>query len=239
MMTSFAVWRAKGRSVRITTDSAHRLNLNKIDGLILGGGSDIDPENYGEEFQNISKTTGGHNVKDKLISIIMLILRIIFSIKVSQPKQDSKRDKLEKKLCLEALKQKIPILGICRGAQMINICLGGTLYQTTNEFYTETPHIKTILPQKKVYIKDKSILQLMLGVKSCFVNSLHDQAIHCLGKDLIVTAHEKNGIIQGIESTSNKFIIGVQWHPEYLPQSHQQQSIFKGLIKTANENMIQ
>ncbi len=231
IMTRLAIWRAGGRGIRLTTASAPKINFDLIKGIVLGGGSDIDPENYGEEILDISDSSSGHFFRDKLISIILLMLRILFSLKATQPKQDSERDELEKELCLKALKKGIPILGICRGAQMLNICLGGTLHQETSEFYTETPHMRTILPRKKVFLKNKSLLQSLIGVESCFVNSLHNQAINCLGQGLMVTAYDENGIIQGIESESGKCIAGVQWHPEYLPQSERQQNLFKGLVK--------
>lgn len=229
-MTYLAVRRAGGKPIRITPKSSHKISFTGLDGLILGGGSDIDPENYGEELNEISEAVEGHQLKDKVIGIILLLLRFVFSIKSSTSATDKDRDDLEKKLFLEAHKMQIPILGICRGAQMINICLGGTLYQHTSEFYVETPKMKTILPRKKIILSESSIISNLIGSSQCYVNSLHDQAIKEKGTNLEITAQDQNGIIQGIESLSGNFIVGVQWHPEYLPQLQQQQNIFKGLI---------
>ena len=90
----------------------------------------------------------------------------------------------------------IPILGICRGMQMINVALGGTLYQDTRMLYTETPNIRSILPRKPVYLIDDSKLKEILGVKKCLVNSLHNQAIKELGAGLFITATENFDIAQ-------------------------------------------
>ncbi|WP_027179559.1 gamma-glutamyl-gamma-aminobutyrate hydrolase family protein [Maridesulfovibrio bastinii] len=233
IMTKIAIFRAGGKSIRITPSKNSNIDINKIEGVIIGGGTDIDPANYGEEFNKINKEIEGHTVKNRIIAILMLLLRMIFSIKTSKAGSDTKRDELEKRICQHAVRQKIPVLGICRGAQMLNICLGGTLHQETRQFYSETPQIKTILPRKLVSLTAGSKLNNILGTSTCYVNSLHDQAINSLGQDLKVSATDQNGIIQGVESTCNSFLIGVQWHPEYLPQSVQQQKIFAALVKNA------
>ena len=233
IMTWLALKRKGAKPLRITPKK--NTEMVRLHGLVLGGGSDIDPENYGEELLVIKESVKKQSLKDKLLSAILFLIRMIFSIKMSQPENDVDRDCMEKKLCCYALENQLPVLGICRGAQLINVVLGGTLHQDTHTFYMETPNIRTILPGKKIHLMKESKLRKIFNVDNCLVNSLHDQAVKKLGLDLIITAIENNKIIQAIEHTKHPFMIGVQWHPEYLPHIKLQQRLFKSLVEASKK----
>ena len=233
IMMWLALKRKGAKPVRITPKT--NTKMLRLQGLVLGGGTDIDPENYGEDLSIIKESVKIQSFKDKLLGAILFLIRIIFSVKTSQPEKDVDRDRMEKKLCLYAFKNQLPVLGICRGAQLINVALGGTLYQDTHTFYEEMPNIRTILPIKKVYLAKKSKLRKIFNVDNCLVNSLHDQAVKKLGLDLVITAIDNNRIIQAIEHTKHPFMIGVQWHPEYLPHIKLQQRLFKSLVEASTK----
>jgi len=233
IMTWLALKRKGAKPIRITPKT--NTKMIRLQGLVLGGGSDIDPGNYGEELLIIKESVKEQPLKDKILGAILFLIRMIFSVKMSQPEKDVDRDRMEKKLCFYALENKLPVLGICRGAQLINVALGGTLHQDTHTFYKETTNIRTILASKKVYLTKKSKLRKIFIADNCLVNSLHDQAIKKLGSDLIITAIEDNKIVQAIEHTKHPFMIGVQWHPEYLPHIKLQQRLFRSLVEASKK----
>ncbi len=231
-MTRRALRRAGARCVRVTSEKPREAAA--LDGLVLGGGSDISPEYYGEELRELAAGDTRQRFREKLISLLLFLVRALFSVKLRQPPRDPARDELEKELCLYALKRGLPLLGICRGAQLINVTAGGTLFQDTRDFYTETPHIQTILPRKYINIDTDSLLHRVLELDSATINSLHNQAINRPGKDICVSARDLNGIIQAIEHRRHPFAIGVQWHPEYLPQLEHQRRLFRALVVAAS-----
>ncbi len=233
VMTWLALKRVGAKPVRITPET--NTDLIQLDGLILGGGSDIDPENYGEKLLTIKASVKEQSFKDKLLGVILFMIRMLFSVKTAQPQKDVDRDRMEKKLCLYALENQLPVLGICRGAQLINVALGGTLHQDTRSFYTETPHIRSIFPIKQVHLTANSKLRKIFDADICLVNSLHHQAVNKLGLSLVITAREDNKIIQAIEHIKHPFMIGVQWHPEYLPHIKMQQRLFKSFIRASEK----
>lgn len=236
IFTSLAVLMSGGKAIRITP--ARPISIGRLDGLILGGGADIDPGLYGAE----EKKSSSLNYKtakplwrrfiDLIFFPLLLVIRKLLSTK-QYHSPDVKRDELEKKLIAEAIERQLPILGICRGAQLLNIHHGGTLYQDLHEFYQEVPKITTILPKKEIAISSESMLARIIKKNKSRVNALHRQAIKKLGHGLTVVATEKSGVIQAIERQSYSFLLGVQWHPEYLPQHQSQRAIFKALITEA------
>ncbi|MEZ4568127.1 MAG: gamma-glutamyl-gamma-aminobutyrate hydrolase family protein [Desulfobacterales bacterium] len=151
VMTWLALRRAGAKAVRITSETD--TEDFRLDGLVIGGGSDIDLENYGEELLQLKEPELKHSLKDRLLGIVLFLFRVIFSIKMSYPKTDAKRDALEKKLCLDALYKNLPVLGICRGAQLINTSLGGTLHQDTQFLYGNTTYQK--YPAEKTCLSEK------------------------------------------------------------------------------------
>lgn len=241
--TRFAIWLQGGKAIRISPCRSKRVNACELDGLVLGGGADINPVRYGAELL-ISKppdkpTAPGpgqwiYVVISAILFPILFILRNIFSIKRSKMKDAAEgRDDLEFTLLQEALEKGIPVLGICRGSQLINVQFGGSLYQDIGTFYTETPQIQTIWPRKRVTIKPNSKLEKIINAGAAWVNALHNQAVDKVGSPLVVAAQEANGIVQAIEHPGYPFLLGVQWHPEYMPQIPFQRNIFKELVKRA------
>ncbi|HEX8164260.1 MAG TPA: gamma-glutamyl-gamma-aminobutyrate hydrolase family protein [Beijerinckiaceae bacterium] len=148
---------------------------------------------------------------------------------------DPERDKLELKLLEWALPQGVPILGICRGSQMINIALGGTLHTDIHAVYVEAPRMRTVLPKKTIHVVDGSRLDRILACNPCRVNALHHQSVDRIGRGLRVVAKDESGIVQATEGTGAHFLVGVQWHPELLVFNKSQQRIFAALAAAARE----
>lgn len=165
--------------------------LDLIDGLILSGGEDIDPAFYGAE-------------------------------PISQLGElCPQRDPFELKLFGKALERKMPVLGICRGFQVINVALGGTLYQDIKvQQGSELNHLNLTHPvdtlqHEVVLTRDSKLYQIMRSDK-LMVNSLHHQAIHKVGENLKVVGLSTDDIIEALEYKGEHFVVGVQWHPEDL-----------------------
>ena len=152
---------------------------------------------------------------------------------------DPERDKLELKLLDTALPAGVPILGICRGSQMINVALGGSLHTDIHAVYVEAPRMRTVLPRKTVHIEDDSRLLQITGCNPCRVNALHHQSVDRLGRDLRVVARDEAGIVQAIEGTGPNFLLGVQWHPELLVFSSPQQRLFEALTAATTRTLEQ
>ena len=187
----------------IITDD-HLLNdyIKIVDGLVLSGGEDISTEYYGES-------------PTKEMGTVCL-----------------DRDKYEMGMFKKALETGIPILGICRGMQLINVALGGTLYQDIssqikNSVEHRSKEEEVEKPYHEIKVMEDSNLFKMLGAKELSVNSFHHQSLKDIGKDLRVTSYSKDGVIEGIESTEPGFLIGVQWHPEKLVNDF---PVFKGIF---------
>ena len=176
--------------------------LEHIDGLLLSGGADFNPLYAGEEPQS------------KLSSI------------------NSERDLPELLITQLAYNRQIPILGICRGIQTIAMTLGGQVMQDISE----TAHIKHSQdadrsePTHSVNIVEGSILSSLYEEQHIYVNSFHHQAVGDTGQRFRVTARSADGLIEAIESTEHKSIMGVQWHPECLSEGL---PIFQWLIREA------
>jgi putative glutamine amidotransferase len=152
---------------------------------------------------------------------------------------DPERDKLELKLLDTALPAGIPILGICRGSQMINVALGGTLHTDIHAVYIEAPRMRTVLPRKTVHIEENSRLLRITGCNPCRVNALHHQSVDRVGSGLRVVARDEAGIVQAIEGTGPNFLLGVQWHPELLVFSSPQQRLFAALVAATTQALEQ
>lgn len=209
---SQSIQKAGGLSVFIPNNIRDiNLYLKLINGLVITGGDfDIDPKLYGDK-----KT----------------------SSKVSMKKD---RTEFEFKIASQALKKKIPILGICGGQQLINVMLGGTLIQhIPDSFNTEINHEQKNPRDQgshSVTIKKKSKLFQIVKNTTMFVNSAHHQAVDKLGKNLIASAFSDDGIIEGIETTTNNYCLGVQWHPEFLIDKSDIK-IFKSLVTSAKKRI--
>lgn len=176
----------------------HRSNIRladyarHLDGLVLQGGADVSPGSYGET--PLHKDWAG----------------------------DRLRDEYEIELVHEFVEAGKPVLGVCRGAQLINVAFGGTLYQ---DLPTQVPHSHAHV--NEVYEKNlhelrfepgSGLARLYPGVASSRVNSIHHQAVKTLGRDLAAEAvSQPDGVIEAIRRTAPGFVLGVQWHPEFHP----------------------
>ncbi|WP_108260446.1 gamma-glutamyl-gamma-aminobutyrate hydrolase family protein [Mangrovicoccus ximenensis] len=152
---------------------------------------------------------------------------------VTSARLDPARDELERRLVSEAWAQNTPILGICRGAQMINVALGGTLHQDAYKVYSTSRHVWTVLPRKTVSTMKGSRLARLMGRTGLRVNALHSQAVKDLGDGLVVAARDEGGMIQAVERIRDPFALGVQWHPEHLFYLRRQRRIFRALVTAA------
>lgn len=191
-------------------EDALRALLEQLDGLVLTGGGDIAGDLYQSEHADF-----------------------IFDV-------DSDRDRVEFFLAREAIAQQKPLLAICRGHQMLNVALGGTLYEDVLEWMPGA--IKHdffgVFPRNHqahaVTIETGSQLARTLGRQETAVNSLHHQGIRDLAPGLAATAHAPDGLIEGVEAFDHPFAVGVQWHPENLIEDDPVMlSLFRGLVDAA------
>jgi putative glutamine amidotransferase len=148
---------------------------------------------------------------------------------------DPARDELELAMLENALAARMPILGICRGAQILNVHLGGTLHTDIHEVYEDARKMRTVLPRKTVTLEEGSHLAGLLRCNPCRVNALHHQSIDKLGEGLRVVGTDEAGVVQAIETAGPDFIIGVQWHPELLVLSRPQQRLYRALVAAARD----
>ncbi len=187
----------------------HRELLDRVDGLILTGGGDINPATYNRPMHH---TVSGI---------------------------DNGRDEIDISLARLAVEIKKPILGICRGYQILNISHGGTLYtdiasQKPNALFHAcwndlprdfTPHTVTVEPGTK--------LAEILGASQVSVNSLHHQGVETVAPGFKIVATAPDGLVEGFEVPSHPFALGVQWHPEAMPDRPDMQAIFKALVNAS------
>jgi len=142
---------------------------------------------------------------------------------------DPARDRLEIEWIHSALAAGLPLLGICRGAQLINVVLGGTLHQDIRPIRFHTYNRPGLLPTKQVLLEADSRLARLLQRTHIRVNSLHNQAIDREAPALAITGRDLDGIVQSVEAADGRDIIGVQWHPEYLFYLPRQLRLFRWL----------
>jgi putative glutamine amidotransferase len=198
----------------VSVADAARVRAEDYDGVLFAGGEDVDPSFYGEARQHDS-------VHDH------------------RP-----RDEFEFSLLDGALARRAPILGICRGVQMINVKFGGTLYQDMNEDAApQFEHRQTDLGKSRqeathsVLVTDPESSLGAIVQGACRVNSLHHQAVKRLGRGLKVTAHSEDGFVEAVESAEEyPFLMAVQWHPEEMVNtSTEQREIFVRFVTKCRE----
>lgn len=171
--------------------------------------------------------TGGHDVDPVLYA----------SEPEVHPNYDAERDALEQRVINWALAQHTPLLGICRGAQLLNVCRGGNLLQELRSRRQVTSNRWTVFPVKTLCVKEHSKLQELLQSATAPINSLHNQAIDTLGSGLQVCGRDLDGIIQAIEDPDLPYLVGVQWHPEFLFYLRRQRRLFAALITCARAQL--
>jgi putative glutamine amidotransferase len=243
LFTWLAVTLAGGSAVRITPARPRR--VSGLAGLIIGGGADVDPRLYGQ-----SEAPQPLHMPEKpphqpwrrylagfLLFPLTFLLRKLAG-RFGSAYRDDRRDALELRLIEQSVRRGLPILGICRGEQLLNIYFGGSLHQDVTGFYVEDPEVRTILPRKTVRTTPGTQLARLLGPERR-VNALHRQAIDRLGHGLRAAARDRNGIVQAIEHESLPFVLGVQWHPEFLLQLPRQRAIFGALVEAARRGSVE
>ncbi len=189
---------------------------NLIDGLLLTGGGDIDPTLFGEE---------PHQALGNIVP---------------------ERDEFEIELIKKMLLQNKPILGICRGAQILSIALGGDMYQ---DIYTQTSAELLQHDQKAprthashfVEVNEGTTLKKVVGMERFKVNSFHHQAVRNIPTGFRISGLASDGIIEAFESNSHPFVMGIQWHPEslLLKDDNPSASIFKGFVEACRDTITQ
>jgi putative glutamine amidotransferase len=205
------IWNAGGIPVILPLTSSQEdaaTLLMKCDGLLMTGGQDVNPLMYGQTATNQC----GEICHE--------------------------RDEMETHFFHQAINQNFPILGICRGLQMINVLLGGTLYQ---DIPTETDS-KVNHRMEAPYDQECHQVRLMPGTAlhrllrggDMGVNSYHHQAVKDLGAGLEVMAVADDGIVEAVSLPTKKFVWAVQWHPEYDLTNSSSQKIFKAFVNSCN-----
>jgi len=189
--------------------------IGEADGILLPGGNDVNPMLYGEERK--SHTQPPH----------------------------TERDMFELYLIEKAMDKKIPILGVCRGLQILNVKFGGTLYQDTekemegsirHDWHEENSEpVPRSLLAHSVSFDGESRLHTLVGIDSVEVNSLHHQGIKDLGKGLVATGHSPDGLVEAVEMPSYPYLLGVQWHPEELYSTPVWKSFLDDFIKACSK----
>ncbi len=181
----------------------------ELSGLLLTGGGDVDPARYGE---------APHST--------------LYEVAPA-------RDMLETSAIHIALEQRLPVLAVCRGIQVLNVALGGTLFQDVGtEPGTQLQHSQTEprdQPTHKVKIEPRSRLAQIMGTDEIEVNSMHHQAVKALGRNLTAVAWAPDQIIEGVEDADpSRFVLGVEWHPEELVgHSEPARRLFAALVNAA------
>ena len=186
----------------------HPALLSKLDGLVLTGGIDVTPLLYGKAAKRTVTDTS------------------------------AERDEFEVKLVLAALAHGLPILAICRGMQLLNVALGGTLVQDIrSETGSGVRHDDFARPRTDVAhtvsIRRGSRLHALLGLDEVEVNSLHHQAVDRLATPLVAAAFAPDGLIEAVEIPEERFVLGVQWHPEAWWREGRFGALFRALTRAA------
>jgi putative glutamine amidotransferase len=180
-----------------------------LDAVLLTGGGDVDPARFGEEPH------------PTLIEVA------------------PSRDALETQVTLHAIEKKTPLLAICRGIQVLNVALGGSLHQdVVSEPGTEIQHSQKEARDQathKITVTPRSRLGRVLGAEDLEVNSFHHQVIKSLGRGLVPVAWAPDQLIEAVElDDDSRWVVGVQWHPEHLVgNSEPARRLFSALVTAA------
>jgi putative glutamine amidotransferase len=179
----------------------------KFDGFLLSGGADVDPALYGGE------------PSDRVYGV------------------DQQRDKVEIALVKTLISKNKPILAICRGVQVLNVALGGTLFTDISsqipgaQKHDWFPGYPRDLIVHQVKLEKSSRLQQIFGGDRIETHSLHHQSLKNIAPGLKINAYAEDGIIEGVEHDSCPFLIGVQWHPEWLQSDWKTRELFHTFVE--------
>jgi putative glutamine amidotransferase len=188
--------------------------LPRLDGLLLSGGLDVDPRHYHEDPHPMLGET------------------------------NPQLDDLELALARWALQNDVPTLGICRGMQVLNVALGGSLYQDlADQFPNSLKHPNWDLPRgqfvHRVYVEPNSLLAEILGTREVRVNSLHHQAAKRPGNGIQITGHADDGVAELLEVSGHRFMMGAQCHPEEIYNEEPAwQRLFLAFIDSCSQSVM-
>jgi len=186
--------------------------FDAVDGLIFSGGGDINPEHYGG-----------------------LLDRTVYSI-------NAERDNFELNLAKLALKADIPVLGICRGMQILNVASGGNLVVHVPDAYGEDVSHGTGIPPRaiehSIEIEPNSRLAKIMGTTSTTVVSWHHQAVHNVLPNWQIVARASDGLVEAMEYKYHPWIVALQWHPERSAKNSVNSRIFRAFVEAAASKII-
>lgn len=192
------------------SDDDLRIVIQQMDGILLPGGGDIKPSVY---------LGNGHPT---VVGI------------------DEDRDRVELTVARTAVAQQKPLLAICRGLQVLNVALGGTLWEDVELLMPQAMHHEYVHTHPRHYlahsvtIESDSLLARQLGTTETTVNSLHHQGVRRLADTLRATAVAPDGLIEGVEVINHPYAVGVQWHPEnIIDNAPHMLGLFQGLVEAA------
>lgn len=195
----------EGLPVTLGVEADDLSPLDGAVGLLLPGGGDIDPINYGQPRHPLTR-------------------------RISR-----ERDRLELNLLREALKRDLPVFCICRGFQLLNVCLGGTLDQNLSDEGERMDHDRDMPRAEPVHgirITEGSHLAEILGDTHIPVNSHHHQGLDRVADGLEEVAWAGDGVLEAVVSAKHTWVVGVQWHPEVMaPIDHRQMRLFEEFVE--------
>lgn len=195
----------------VAAPASRRRLLDGVDGLLItGSGPDLPPRLYGERQQ------------------------------YRFPVVSERRSDFELDVAHHARNRDLPLLGICGGMQTVNVAFGGSLFQDIPSQLQHTlnhrQQAKAIRTSHSVTVTPKSLLRKIVGRATMMVNSSHHQSVKNVAPPLVASAVAPDGIVEAIESPAQRFLLAVQWHPEFLFERHEaHKRLFEALIKAARK----
>jgi putative glutamine amidotransferase len=185
--------------------------LGRLDAVVLSGGPDLHPSAYGALPHPELGPT------------------------------EPELDRFELELARAAVTRGLPVLGLCRGMQVLNVALGGTLHQHLPDLEGGLNHRQDRAsgePTHRVTLARDSRLTKVIGRRYVEVNSFHHQGLHALGKGLAIAGHAPDGHIEAVEARGRRFTFGVQWHAECLVDRPEHLALFRGLVRAARGHEV-
>jgi putative glutamine amidotransferase len=185
--------------------------LGRLDAVVLSGGPDLHPTSYGALPHPELGPT------------------------------EPELDRFELELARTAVTRGLPVLGICRGMQVLNVALGGSLHQHLPDLESQIDHRQTSPsgePSHRVTLERDSRLTKVIGRRYVEVNSFHHQGLHALGKGLAVAGRAPDGHVEAVEVRGRRFTFGVQWHAECLVDRPEHLALFRGLVRAARGHEV-
>lgn len=213
----YAVERAGGIPVilpRCESQAVLRELIGKLDGILISGGHDVDPSSYQETLRDCC----GYVVPE--------------------------RDTMDLTVIRTALDKNLPILAICRGIQILNAALGGTIWQDIQKEggYERHSFGNAVSREQAVHpvaLAEGSILHQIYGKSTVMVNSFHHQAVRMPAKDAVITAVSPDGVTEAMELPGDAFVVAVQWHPEMMFDSAEQKQLFSAFVEACKKEINQ